>query len=401
MDRIALFKEICAKTETKVVLLVMDGIGGLPAAPGGKTELETAATPHLDALAAESLCGMADPVAYGVTPGSGPGHLGLFGFDPLEVQIGRGVLATLGIGFDLQPADVPARINFCTLDADGNVTDRRAGRIATELCTELAAKLDTIRVEGAETFVRPIKEHRAAVVFRGAGLSGAVADTDPQKTGVPPLAPEAKCPEAGATAALAAAFIAEAQKALAGQPKANGVLLRGFDCYEPLATLEEIFGLHGAAVAAYPMYKGIARLVGMDVLETGETPAEQFATVREHWDAYDFFFVHIKKTDSYGEDGNFDAKVHVIETVDEALPALRALGPDALIVTGDHSTPAVMKSHSWHPVPTLVYSACCRPDTVAAYGERACATGGLGRLPLKDVLPIALANAGKLQKFGA
>ena len=401
MNRLDMYRAVSAKSDTKVVLLVMDGVGGLPREPGGTTELETAKTPNLDAVAVRSVCGMADPVAPGITPGSGPGHLGLFGFNPAEVQIGRGVLAALGIGFELKDGDVPARINFATLDDRGNVTDRRAGRIANDLCVELAAKLDKIELPGAEVFVRPVKEHRAAVVFRAPGLAGEVCDTDPQKTGVPPLEPKGAGAAGEATAKLAAAFIAEARKSLADQPKANGVLLRGFDCYEPLPTLEEIFKIRCAAVAAYPMYRGISRLVGMDVLETGETPAEEFATVREHFDAYDFFFVHIKKTDSYGEDGDFDHKVGVIESVDQALPALLDLKPDALIVTGDHSTPAVLKSHSWHPVPTMICAERCRADAVATYGETACIAGGLGRLPLMDVLPIALANAGKLGKFGA
>lgn len=392
--------------KSKIVMLVMDGVGGLPREAGGLTELETAVTPNLDALAAKSVCGMVTHVGPGMTPGSGPGHLALFGYDPLTFQIGRGVLEALGINFDLQPNDVASRCNFCSLDADGMITDRRAGRIPNEVAKPLVEKLHAVELPGVELFVEHVKEYRFVVVMRGEGLSGDLTESDPQQLGVPPLAIEptedAKDPAAAArTAELFNQFVAKARELLADEPQANGHLMRGFAKKPDMPMFPDVFAVKSAAIAVYPMYKGLAKLVGMEVIQTGTTADDEMDTLEQVYDDYDFFFVHIKWTDSSGEDGDFDRKVGVIEDVDRVLPRILALDPDVLIVTGDHSTPAVLKSHSWHPVPAMLYGKYCRHDAVAEFSERGCINGGLGNMPATHLMPLALANAMRLNKFGA
>ena len=396
-----LLKSLAVPAETKILLLVMDGLGGAPRQPGGPTELEAARTPNLDALAARSVCGTLEIVGPGLTPGSGPGHLALFGYDPLVHRIGRGVLEALGIGMELTPLDVAARGNFCTVDREGRITDRRAGRIATELCEQLAARLDGLPVRGAACIVRPVREHRFVAVLRGEGLSDALSETDPQRLGVQPLPVRALTPAAEVAARAANALVAEARRRLADQPAANMVLLRGFARHPSLPTFKDLYALNPGAIAVYPMYRGLARLAGMAPLPTGSSVAEEFDALAAHWPSYDFIYLHVKKTDSTGEDGNFDAKVAAIEEVDALLPRALSLRPDVLAVTGDHSTPAALKGHSWHPVPFLVYSSQCRPDAVQQFSERACLAGQYPRLPGKHLLPLLLANAGRLTKYGA
>jgi 2,3-bisphosphoglycerate-independent phosphoglycerate mutase len=394
-------KSLVVKAETKIVLLVLDGLGGLPREVGGPTALEAARTPNLDALAAQGVAGLVHPVGPGITPGSGPGHLALFGYDPLQYRIGRGVLEALGIDFELTPADIAARGNFCTLDDAGRITDRRAGRLSTEACVDLTGVLDTIRVEGIEVFVRPVKEHRLVVVFRGEGLSDQLTESDPQRVGEAPPKVEAKSPEAARAAGLINAFIEEARLLLREKHPANMILLRGLAKHPNLPTFQELYQLRAAAIAVYPMYRGLGKLAGMEALGTGPSVREEFETLRRHWQAYDFFYVHVKGTDTAGEDGNFPAKVAVIEEVDREIPALLALRPDVMIVTGDHSTPAAIKAHSWHPVPILLSARWCRPDGVQEFSERGSLQGGLGRLRGKEILPLTLAHALRLVKFGA
>jgi len=397
-----LVKDLLVPAQTKIAMVVMDGLGGLPMEPGGKTELESARKPNLDALAAQSALGLADPVAPGITPGSGPGHLGIFGYDPLQFEIGRGVLEALGIDFDLGPNDVAARGNFCSVDADGKLTDRRAGRIATELNVELVKLLRTIKLEGVQVFVETVKDYRFVLVLRGDNLGDALSETDPQRLGVPALPVHALNSASEKSAQLANQFIEQARKLLADKHPANMVLLRGFAKRPAWPNYEQAFGLRAAAIAVYPMYRGLGKLLGMKTIKVdGEAIADEFTTLEKNWNDFDFFYLHVKKTDSYGEDGNFAAKVHVIEELDAQLPRLLALKPDVVIVGGDHSTPALLKSHSWHPVPVMLYSEFVRADGIAEYGERACARGSLGRLPSKDLMPIALANAQRFTKFGA
>ena len=397
-----LMQDLVAPNQAKIVMLLLDGLGGLPREIGGKTELETARTPNFDALAAQAALGLADPVAPGITPGSGPGHLGMFGYDPLQYEIGRGVLEALGIDFELGPNDVAARGNFCTVDAAGNLTDRRAGRIPTAINAQLVQLLRTIKIDGVEIFVETVKEHRFVFVMRGEGLGDALSETDPQKIGVPALPVRALDPGSDKAVRLINQFIQAAREKLATQHPANMVLLRGFAKHPAIPSYQQVFGLNAAAIAVYPMYRGLAKLLGMKMAKVeGETIADEFTTLEKNWGAYDFFYLHVKKTDSAGEDGDFERKVHVIEEVDAQLPRLLALKPDVIIVTGDHSTPAVLKSHSWHPVPVLLAASFVRPDNIAEYGERACARGSLGRFPAKDLMPLALANAQRLTQFGA
>jgi 2,3-bisphosphoglycerate-independent phosphoglycerate mutase len=397
-----IIRDLAESAETKIVLLVMDGLGGLPMEPGGLTELETADTPNLDRLAAHGICGLHQPVAPGVTPGSGPSHLALFGYDPIKYQVGRGVLSALGIDFDLKANDVAARGNFCTLDDDGRVADRRAGRIPTEKNKELCALLRQIQLPGVEVFVETVKEYRLLLVLRGDGLSGELSDTDPQEIGEEPLEPKPSSAEAEETASLVREFVDQARQILADHHPANMLLLRGFSKLPDWPSFEKVFGLRAAAIAAYPMYRGVAKLVGMDVLNTGVSIGEELETLKTHWKDYDYFFFHVKPTDSAGEDGDFDRKVQLIEEVDAVVPQLLALEPDVLLVTGDHSTPSLLKYHSWHPVPVLLWSRHCRQDGVDRFGERACMAGGLGpRIPAVDLMPLALANAMRLEKFGA
>ena len=395
------FAALQVSNDRRILLLVMDGLGGLPRAPGGPTELEAARTPNLDALARAAECGLHLPVDYGIAPGSAPGHLALFGYDPLQYPIGRGIVAALGIGFPVRSGDVAVRLNFATRDGAGAVTDRRAGRIPTALCAELAARLDAIDLPGVEVAVRPVRDYRAVVVLRGAGLSDAVSDTDPQVTGVPAREPSATAPEGEHTAAVTAAFVARARELLVAAAPANEVLLRGFAQLPEIPSLQQRFGLRPVALAVYPDYKGVSRLVGMEVVEDLADLAAQGRALAQAWRDHDFSFVHHKYTDSTGEDGDFDAKVAEIEKVDAVLPELLAGAPDVVIVTGDHSTPSTAGSHTAHPVPFLIHAAEARADTVREFGERACSGGAWGVVPGRALLAIALGLAGKVARYGA
>jgi 2,3-bisphosphoglycerate-independent phosphoglycerate mutase len=390
---------------TKIVLVSLDGLGGLPRPETGRSELETARLPNLSQLATEAACGLIRHVAPGITPGSGPGHLGLFGYDPLQYQVGRGVLEALGIEFELRAGDVAARGNFCTVDGVGRITDRRAGRIATELNLRLTERLRRIKLPGVEVFVESGKDYRFVLVLRAKGKSGGLSarlsETDPQQLGKPPLPVKAIEPKAKAAATLVNRFVAEAKRLLADAAPANMILLRGFDQLPKLPRFPEVFGLRSAAIAAYPMYRGLARLVGMEILKTGGTFDDELATLKEHWAANDFFFLHYKDTDKAGEDGDFDAKVQALERLDRAIPEIRALGPDVLIVSGDHSTPSILSGHGWQPVPVIIWSRYCGADNVTDFTERACSAGSLGVIPAQHLMPLVMANALRLTKFGA
>ena len=397
-------RELSVKTDSKIVLLVVDGIGGLPVeGSGGMTELEAADTPNLDSLAARSDLGLSLPVAAGVSPGSGPGHLALFGYNPIRYLVGRGVLSALGVGFELGKNDLAARINFATRDSSGKISDRRAGRISNEKAAPLVDLLNQrVNLDGVETFVTHEKEHRAVAVFRGEGLSDALTDTDPQRTGLEPLQvePTDGSPEAERSATLANAFVEQADEVLSDEHPANAVLLRGFGMHPALPSFEETYELDAAAIASYPMYKGLARLAGMELLKEGEGIAGEFETLRENWDDHDFFFIHIKPTDAAGEDGDFARKSEIIEEVDAQVPKVLGLGPDALAVTGDHATPALLKSHSWHGVPLLLHSPYTLP-TAESFGERPCAGGTLGVFPAEEIMGLLMGHALKLNRYGA
>jgi 2,3-bisphosphoglycerate-independent phosphoglycerate mutase len=401
MDSLELIKEISRPSPEKIVLLVIDGLGGLPGPKTGRTELETARIPNLDALARQGICGMSDPVAPGITPGSGPGHLALFGYDPVTCNIGRGVLESVGIDIELEAGDMAARGNFCTVDDEGVITDRRAGRISTDKCAELCKLLDGISINGVDIKVYPVREHRFVVVFRGDNLVADITESDPSRTGVAPLLIKPTQAIARPTADTVNKFVTRAKKILSGHHPANMILLRGFSKKPQFPTMQDIYKLNPLAIAVYPMYRGLARLVGMDIAGPVTTLEDEFKSLRDSYNQYDFFFLHVKWTDTAGEDGDFARKVKVLEQVDAALLGLTALKPDVLVITGDHSTPAVLGGHSWHPVPVLLCSQYCRTDSVKEFSETAFTAGGLGRISATHIMPLAMANALKLTKFGA
>lgn len=394
---------LIVKNNKKIIFLIMDGLGGLPQVSGGQTELEAAKTPNLDQLAASGTCGLLDPVGYGITPGSGPAHFALFGYDPVKYNVGRGLLSAAGLDFPMAEGDLYMRANFATIDAKGCITDRRAGRLATEkneaICRKLQEKISLN--SGVQVFFKTEKEHRALVALRGGDFCEEITETDPQKTGLSPLEPVELTPQAKNTAAVMRELTEKIKENLADEETANAMLLRGYARYRRLPSMTERFGLKPLAIASYPMYRGIARLLGMQLADATNTIEDEIQALKVNYDDYNFFFIHIKYTDSRGEDGQFAEKVEVIERVDSLIPDICALKPDVLVVTGDHSTPAIMAGHSWHPVPVLLAAANCRQDLATSFGERACITGGLGRMPMKYIISVALAHAGKLQKFGA
>ena len=400
MDWETLAAELSQTTDTRIVLLVMDGLGGLPV--DGATELETARTPNLDALARDAVCGLTDPVLMGITPGSGPAHLSLFGYDPLRHRLGRGILEALGSGVEVGRDDLVARGNFATL-RDGRIVDRRAGRIPTEENVRICAFLnDNLpKRNGIAVSLFPGREHRFVARFTAPDLSDALSDADPQKEDRPPQPAAALAPEARDTAEVVNRFLDDAVRLLEKEPKANAALLRGFSRFPSIPSMTDLFKLRPAAIAGYPMYRGLARLLGMTVLETGEKTPDLFDTLEARFQEHDFFYIHYKKTDSAGEDGNFAAKTAAIEEMDAFIPRLRALKPDVLVVTSDHSTPSLLKGHSWHPNPFLLHAATAGKDDVEIFTERACAGGILGRFLSMRAMPLMLAHALKLIKYGA
>lgn len=402
-DITEIWEELAWKQDTKIIYLVMDGLGGLPHPETGKTELQTAKTPNFDQLAKQGSCGLLEVVGPGITPGSGPGHLTLFGYNPLKYRVGRGVLSALGIDFDLKEGDIAARVNFATVEK-GIVKDRRAGRIETEINEKLCRKIQenvTLNFEG-EYFFKTVSEHRAVFVLRGQNLGGKIDDTDPQKTGIAPFGVQAKDDESCETAKIVSNFIQQVKQVLADEQPANMILMRGFEKYKPLPKLIHRFGLRGVCIADYPMYRGVSRLIGMDVIPRPGGLKQRFQALQKCYGKdYDFYFLHVKKSDSTGEDADFDHKVELIETVDNLIPHITDLQPDVLVVTADHSTPATMGSHSWHPVPVLLRAQNARVDSVDRFDEYACSHGMLGLRPGTDIMGLALANAGRLQKYGA
>jgi len=397
-----LLQKLIQAGNSKIVMIIMDGLGGLAREVGGKTELESAHRPNLNKLAQDSALGLTIPIEPGVTTGSGPGHLAFFGYDPLEYEIGRGALEALGVDFDLHPDDIAARGNFCTIGTGGNLIDRRAGRLPNEESIGLIEQLRTIKVDGVEFFIEPIKEHRFAFVIRGLNLGAALEDSDPLINGAAPLAVQGRDDRSNLTAEKINLFIMQAKEKLSKRSSANMILLRGFAKLPTLPSYRQRFKLKAAAIAINGMYKGVSRLLGMDILEVpGQLLADQFEVLEKNWENYDFFYLHFKRSDTCGENGDFEGKVAAIEEMDSFIPRLMALNPDVVIVGGDHSTPAILKSHSWHPVPLLLYSERVRSDNIKEFGERACSQGSLGLLKATEVMPLALANAGRLAKYGA
>jgi 2,3-bisphosphoglycerate-independent phosphoglycerate mutase len=387
-------------TSSKIVLLVVDGLGGLAHPDTGRSELETASLPNLDAMAQESACGLTTPVLPGVAPGSGPGHLALFGYDPLKYIIGRGALEALGIDAELRPGDVAARGNFCTVDGAGNLVDRRAGRIPTELSAPLCERLDRIELPGVQVDVFPVQDYRFVLRLRGEGLSEAISETDPQITGVPALPVRALEAAAEKTANLVNDFVSQASKLLAEEERGNMALLRGWAQLPSLPPMGEVYRLNPAGIAAYPMYRGLATVANMKIIPTGQTFSEEVDTLHQEYDNHDFFFIHYKPADAAGEDGDFDAKVQALENLDPLIPRIRELEPDVFMVAGDHATPAIMAAHSWHPVPFMLHSKLTRGEGVPAFNERDCGRGSIGSIPATNVMLLAMSHSGKLTKYG-
>jgi len=400
MDREKITSELSVKTPSKIILLVMDGLGGLPI--NGQTALQAAKTPNLDALAAQSVCGLTDPVFMGITPGSGPAHLSLFGYDPTRYTLGRGILEAMGVGVDVGTDDLVARGNFATLQ-DGLITDRRAGRIPSgenaEICEKINQELESI--EETEVTLFPGKEHRFVVRFRGKGLSASLSDADPQKNNKPPVPTKAQNADGNRAAKIVNAFIDKTTNLLKDSPRANGVLLRGFSKFPSLPTMNNLFQLNPVAVAHYPMYRGLAKLVGMELADVGPTIEDVFKTTEKIYTDYNFFYLHVKKPDAAGEDGNYEEKIKAISETDTFVPRLLAMKPDVLVVTSDHSTPCLLKAHSWHPNPFLLHAHTAQSDQVSVFSERTCASGYLGRFPALYAMPLILAHAEKLKKYGA
>jgi len=392
--------EIVSSTPSKIVMLVIDGLGGLPHPDTGISELEAANIPNLNALARKSACGLTTPVLPGIAPGSGPGHLGLFGYDPVKYLIGRGVLEALGIGVELGEKDIAIRGNFCTLDQEGRISDRRAGRLSSDEAIPLCNELNSINIPGVEISVYPVKDYRLALVLRGEGLTDQVSETDPGRLGLPPV----ECHELGEygrkTAEVVNTFLVETRKILGNHPKANTVLLRGFSSLPDLPSMADRYCLNPAAIAAYPMYRGLASLVGMRVIDTGTEFSQELETLGDNFADHDFFYIHYKPADAAGEDGDFSAKVKALETLDGYLPELMALSPDVLIVAGDHATPSILASHSWHPVPFLINSKLTVGEGIKAFNEKDCAMGSIGQISATHLMLLALANGDKLTKFG-
>lgn len=398
-----LIDSLVVKNNSKIIFLIMDGLGGLPLSGGNKTELETANTPYMDELARKSICGLLDPVGPGITPGSGPAHFALFGYDPVENNIGRGLLEAAGVDYDMTEDDLLIRINFATIDKNGKITDRRAGRIDTDVNKRICRKLqENVKINSpVKFFFEPVKEHRALLVLRGKGLHEEIAETDPQKTGLAPFSPKPLSTGAKGTSEILAEIIDSAKKALSDEEKANMLLLRGYSKYKKFPSIADRFRMKALAIASYPMYRGIARLLGMTIAPLTDSVEAEISELKKNYAAYDFFFIHVKPTDSRGEDGDFEAKIKVIEKVDSLIPEISALYPDVLVITGDHSTPAALSSHSWHPVPVILASKNCRPDRVERFGENDCILGGIGRMPTVYLMGLALAHASRLEKFGA
>ena len=396
-----LFTTLTIPGTTKIVLIVLDGLGGFRSAEH-PSELTAASTPNMDRLAAEGSSGLHTVVGPGITPGSGAGHLALFGYDPVAVQLGRGVLSGAGIGFVLQPGDVAARVNFCTIDESGAVIDRRAGRIPTQVNEALCLKIraGVTLPDGYELFIEPERDHRALLVLRGEGLSHLIADTDPQIVGALPHEPIGLAPEAAKTSQILTDVLAQIRQILVGEP-ANYLLLRGFDTLRALPGFKERYKVDAMGIAGYPMYIGIARILGMDTHPPVASFAEGIDAMKAGWESHDFFYIHHKATDAAGEDGDFDRKVKSIEEVDALLPLIRDLHPDVLCITGDHATPHQMKAHSWHPVPFLMAGKDVGIDQVTRFDDEAASGGGFGRVMGKDLMPLMLAAAGRLAKYGA
>ncbi len=398
-----MLKDLIRPHAGRILLVVADGLGGAPNGDG-VTEMEMARRTHLDELASKSSLGLTDPIETGVTPGSVPAHLALFGYDPHEFWVGRGAVEARGLDLKLMREDLCIRANFCTIDRKtGIVTDRRAGRIPTAKNEELVARIQSAmrKIDGIEVMVHSGMDYRFVVVLRGTGLSTKLGESDPEKEGLRPRPITALTWRAERTSEVINEFLKKATELIKDEEKANYILLRGYAKPPDLEPINDRYWVRAACVAVYPAYKGLARILGMDVLDCGDTWESELNAVEQNLDRYDFFFLHLKELDKLGEDGNFARKVEQLGKLDSLVPRITKMGFDVIVITGDHSTPAVLKAHSWHPNPFLLWSPWVRREGKAEFTERGCARGQLGRMSALEVMPLVLANARKLAKFGA
>ncbi|MGM0440969.1 MAG: 2,3-bisphosphoglycerate-independent phosphoglycerate mutase [Elusimicrobiota bacterium] len=399
-----ILNSLVEQNNTKILMVVMDGVGDIPD-DSGQTALEQAKTPNLDKLARQSSLGLAVPVERGITPGSGPGHLALFGYDPVKNEIGRGVLEASGIGIDLEKDCLAVRGNFATRDSAGIIKDRRAGRITTEKNKELCKKINSEleKIEDVEVKVYPGKEHRFVIIFKGPGLNDNLLDADPQHIDKKEKFVEARDSESEKAQNVANEFIKQVQEILKDEDRANTCLLRGLAKKPDISGFFEKYGLKARALATYPMYKGLARLVGMDIAKDLKSMEDELKDLEKNskGEEYNFFYFHVKKTDSYGEDGNRSEKVKVIEHFDKLLSQIIEQDFDVICITADHSTPTPLKAHSWHPVPLLINGPYIRVDGGERFTEKECLKGSYSQMYSKDIMKILLSQADRLKKFGA
>jgi len=398
---------------SKILFIVIDGVGGLPLPETGLTELETAFTPNLNKMASRGITGMSMPIAPGIAPGSGVAHLALFGYDPIKYAIGRGAIAAYGVNLDMEKGNVAVRVNFAGFSPEGAVMDRRAGRLSTEKNMKLCKMLRDIKIPGVDIIVETVLDYRSVVIFKGEGLYPNLSDSDPQRVGKSIFPGEIKAldDESSSMKEIAIKFVNMANEILKEGAKGIadlendqhvGILTRGYSWRPEIPSMKDLYKLNKlGAFATYPDYRGVAKIVGMEIAYTGDELEEQIDVLEKSIDKYDFFFFHVKKTDSAGEDGNFHKKVHLIEEFDNLVPRLEQLDIDVKVVTGDHSTPATFKGHSWHPVPFVLNGKWCRPDNVKGFSESQCEKGALGQFQATEAMLYALGMAGRIAKFGA
>ncbi|MCK4443355.1 MAG: 2,3-bisphosphoglycerate-independent phosphoglycerate mutase [Thermoplasmata archaeon] len=405
----------------KILLIILDGMADRPVAVlGSKTPLQAANTPNMDWFAKNGMCGQMDPIAPGVRPGSDTSHLAILGYNPHEVYTGRGPFEAAGVGLPMEHGDIAFRCNFGTIDADGTVRDRRAGRIRKGT-SEIARDLDGMPIEGVKVIFKEATEHRAVLILRGDGLSPKVTDVDPHAVGVKYHECEALEPEAGRTAEIVNEFVERSREILAdhevnkkrlkeGDFPANIILPRGSGVFPHLDSLEERFGIRSAAICGVTLIKGICRVAGMKILDvdgaTGGLDTDMIAKGKaaiEALESYDFVFLNVKAPDICGHDGDPEGKVKVAERLDMMMSFIRKeLRNDVIMaVTSDHSTPVSVRDHAGDSVPLIVYGKDIRVDEVSSYDEISVTKGILGRIRGSDLIHILLDQSGRAEKFGS
>ena len=404
----------------KVVLVIIDGLGDRPISElKDQTPLEAANTPNLDYFATNGITGIMNAIDVGIRPGSDTSHLAIFGYDPETHYTGRGIFEAAGIGMELKKGDIALRGNFATVTEDLIIVDRRAGRI--ENVSKLADALNGMKIDGVRFFVKAGVMHRAGVVLRGSNLSHMVSDNDPHEVGVKVKQVKAldNTEEAKFTASVINKFLEEAHKILKEHEvnkkrrkerllEANYILLRGASKLTHFEPFEKKYKLKACCIAGAGLYKGIAKVLGMDVLQvkgaTGTANTDinaKFIAAKKALAKYDFVFVHIKYADNYAEDGNVFGKLKFIEKIDDALIHLIGIKDTLIVITADHSTPCKLKAHSGDPVPIVMFGEGVRTDKVKEFNERSCMQGGLGRIKGKDLMNEILNLIGKAKLYGA